>query len=373
MGVGNQMELASRADVTGVRESHGGTSYQFYHCNMHRTRIQVAFADRQVDRLMQRVLDERNAAIRQATCPLPGSKPYDNLRPINIPARLDGRTLLECVVEMYPQIESQQWQEWFRLGHILLGQRPARMHRVVRGGEQFWHLFPDTVEPDVNGNVRVIWEDQTLVAISKPAPLAVHPCGRFNRNTLTALLEEVYRRNSLRLVHRIDANTTGVMLLARSKPIATSLREAFANNRIRKRYLVRLLGHPNQDRFDCHLSIGRYRHSAGARMTDPNGLEARTDFRLLARLPDGTSIAEANPYHGRTNQIRIHLWSMGMPVCGDPTYLPNGRVASRQTLTTRCPPMCLHAWSITFTQPRQRHPMTLTAEPPAWTNPVVGK
>jgi RluA family pseudouridine synthase len=341
-------------------------------------RIQVAANDHQVAHStkgtsMRSVLGDRNAAIRQATCPLPGSEAYDNLRPINIPLRLDGRTLLECVVEMFPQIDSRQWQEWFRLGHILSETRPARMHRVVRGGEQFWHLFPDTVEPDVNGELHVIWEDQTLVAISKPAPLPVHPCGRFNRNTLTFLLEQVYGRNALRLVHRLDANTTGVMLLARSKSTAASLRELFANNQVRKRYLVRFVGHPNRDRFDCRLSIGRCRNSAGARITDPNGLEARTEFNLLAHLPDGTSIAEAIPHHGRTNQIRIHLWSMGMPVCGDPTYLTNGRIASRQTLTTRCPSMCLHAWSISFIHPEEERPMTLSSEPPEWTHPIAEK
>jgi RluA family pseudouridine synthase len=336
-------------------------------------RIQVAVNDSQVHRSMRELLGARNAALRHATSPLPGSEAYDNFRPINIPLRLDGRTLRECVIEMYPQIDSSQWHEWFRLGHILSDKRPARMHRLVRGGEQFWHWFPNTVEPDVNGLVRVIWEDPTLVAISKPAPLPVHPCGRFNRNTLTFLLEQVYGRNALRLVHRLDANTTGVMLLARSKPTATSLRELFANNQIRKRYLVRFVGHPNRDQFDCHLSIGRHRGSAGARMTDPNGLEARTDFNLLARLPDGTSIAEAIPHHGRTNQIRIHLWSMGMPVCGDPTYLTNGRIAPRQTLTTRCPPMCLHAWSISFTHPETKSPITLSSEPPAWANAITGK
>jgi RluA family pseudouridine synthase len=246
------------------------------------------------------------------------------------------------------------------------------MQRVVRGGEQFWHWFPNTVEPDVDGKVRVIWEDQTLVAISKPAPLPVHPCGRFNRNTVTFLLEQVYGRSALRLVHRLDANTTGVMLLARSKPTATILRELFANNHVRKVYLVRFVGHPNRDRFVCRLPIGRDRNAAGARMTDPDGLEARTDFDLLARLPDGTSIAEAIPQHGRTNQIRIHLWSMGMPVCGDPTYLTNGRVASRQTLTTRCPPMCLHAWSISFIHPQKKRPITLSSDPPEWASTVAG-
>ncbi len=315
---------------------------------------------------MKQFLEYRNASLRRASQPLPGSRPYDNYRPINIPARLDGRTLGECVRALHPQIDPQQWDEWFRLGHILSDGRPARSSRSVRGGEQFWHWFPDTVEPDVDAGIRVIWEDATLVGLAKPAPLPVHPCGRFNRNTLTWLLDSVYGNGSLRLVHRLDANTTGVMVLARSRTAATNLREQFEQNRVRKRYLVRILGQPAEDSIVCDHRISRDRSSAGARALDPGGLEAITEVHILERFDDGTSLAEAIPQTGRTNQIRIHLWSMQMPVIGDPTYLPGGQIAPTQTLTTACPRMCLHAWSLTLNHPDRGEAMTLTAEAPAW-------
>ena len=315
---------------------------------------------------MKQLLESRNASLRCASQPLPGSRPYDNYRPINIPARLDGHTMGECVVALYPQIEPRQWEEWFRLGLILCDGRPARSGQVVRSGEQFLHWFPDTVEPEVDAGIRVIWEDETLVGIAKPAPLPVHPCGRFNRNTLTSLLDSVYPSGSLRLVHRLDANTTGVLVLARSKAAATNLREQFERNLVQKRYLVRLLGHPADDRIVCDQRISRNRSSAGTREIDPSGVEAMTEFRVLERLADGTSMAEAIPKTGRTNQIRIHLWSMQMPVMGDPSYLPGGQIAARQTLTTACPRMCLHAWSISLVHPDRGEVMGLTAEPPSW-------
>lgn len=312
------------------------------------------------------LLERRNAWLRRASQPLPGSRPYDNCRPINIPARLDGRTLIDCVCDMHPPVERQQWDEWFRRDHILCDGEPVRGDRVVRGGEQFWHLFPDTVEPDVDGNVEITWEDDALIAVSKPAPLPVHPCGRFNRNTLTSLLDSVYGPGELRLVHRLDANTTGVMLLARSQDAATSLSQQFANNLVEKHYLVRIAGQPREDRLEYQQKISRDRTAAGVRVIDPAGLEARTEFRVLARGNDGTSLVHAIPYTGRTNQIRIHLWSLGYPVLGDPSYLAGQRIGAIQTLSMLSPKMCLHAWSLKLVHPDRGHKMTMTADAPVW-------
>lgn len=333
---------------------------------MLRMHDQPAPPSESVEPLMKQDLEHRNASLRRVSRPLPGSRPYDNHRPINIPARLDGHSLMECVCAMYPQIEPQQWEQWFQLGQILDHRRPVSSSRRVRGGEQFWHSFPETVEPDVNADVRVIWEDTTLVAVAKPAPLPVHPCGRFNRNTLTYLLNSVFGSDALRLVHRLDANTTGVMVLAKSKHAATNLREQFEGNQVQKRYLARILGQPEEDSILCRDRISRERASAGVRGIDPDGLDAHTEIQVLHRFADGTTLVEAIPRTGRTNQIRIHLWSMQMPVMGDPTYLAGRRLAATQTLTPQCPPMCLHAASLSLHHPDRDEMMTFLADTPSW-------
>lgn len=320
---------------------------------------------------MDHLLAQRNAALRHHADPLPGSRPYDNYRPISIPARLDGRTLFECVRVMYPQIEASQWEAWFAAGHILRDGLAVRRSREVRGGEQFWHWFPQTVEPDVNADIDLIWEDPALIGLCKPAPLPVHPCGRFNRNTLTFLLDAVYGKGGTRLVHRLDANTSGVMVLAKSKQDATCLREQFESNRVHKQYLARILGHPREDRFTGDARISRDRSCAGGRRLDPQGLEAVTEFDVIERYADGTSLVQATPRTGRTNQIRIHLWSLGMPISGDPTYLPNHRYQGRQTLTKDCPRMCLHASSLTFLHPQSRQSIRLEAPQPIWSQQVA--
>ncbi len=239
------------------------------------------------------------------------------------------------------------------------------MDQIVRGGEQYQHRFPETVEPDVDARVRILWEDDALVVVNKPAPLPVHPCGRFNRNTLTSFLTRVYGPSELRVVHRLDANTTGLQLLARHRDAARSLATQFEANEVQKTYLVRCVGHPTTDVFECNAPIAKDRGMAGTRGVEPGGLAAVTQFRVRAR-DDDTALLEARPLTGRTNQIRIHLWAIGMPVVGDPAYLPNQRCAATQTLRVDQPPMCLHAARLSLKHPLDGRLLNLAAPDPGW-------
>jgi 23S rRNA-/tRNA-specific pseudouridylate synthase len=97
-----------------------------------------------------------------------------------------------------------------------------------------------------------------------------------------------------------------------------------------------------------------------------NGLESRTEFSVLKKLSDGTTLLEARPLTGRTNQIRIHFAHLGFPVCGDPAYLADGKFGEMQTLPPDAAPLCLHSWKISFAHPQTKEPMTFTAPPPSW-------
>ncbi|MGI9471759.1 MAG: RluA family pseudouridine synthase [Rubripirellula sp.] len=315
---------------------------------------------------MDTTIQSRNRRLSELNQALPGSMPYDNVRPINVPARCDGQTLLDCVCELHPHVPRSQWEETFRLGRILTLESPASPSERVRGGQQFSHLFPNTIEPDVNADIRVIKETTRWIAIEKPAPLPVHPCGRFNLNSLTSLLRSVYEGDDLKLVHRLDANTTGIMVLARDRAAATSLRGQFEENSVGKTYLAKCLGHPAEDNWIVDTPIAKNRGQGGGRDADPQGHSAMTRFKALDRRADGTTLLQAVPTTGRTNQIRIHLWTMGMPVIGDPTYLVERQRAAQQTLSTDSPPMCLHAHSLTFRDPGNHSEITLRADSPTW-------
>jgi RluA family pseudouridine synthase len=222
--------------------------------------------------------------------------------------------------------------------------------------------MPATVEPDVNAEIQVLYEDDAIVVVNKPAPLPMHPCGRFNRNTLTYILQQVYSRQKLRPAHRLDANTTGVVILARTRRVAAVLQPQFKNGTVEKEYIARIAGVPANDRFSSSTRISTEKSPAGARLPDENGQAARTDFQVVERFADQTTLVNAVPTTGRTNQIRIHLWDLGMPVCGDPLYLADGKLGDVSTRTVDNAHLCLHAHRVTFNHPLSGERVTFTAE-----------
>ncbi len=310
----------------------------------------------------------RHEALRRATTPLPGSVSYENLRPVKVPTKFDGQTLLDCLAGLFDHIPRDEWQQRCEQGRLLHADHHAvgPEHRV-RTGERYLQRQPETIEPEVNADIRILYEDEAILVIHKPAPLPMHPCGRFNRNTLQHILETVYRPHNPRAAHRLDANTSGIVLLSRTKHIAGLLQPQFQRGEIEKTYLARVIGHPSEERFTCDAAISAVSSDLGSRAIDEtDGLPSRTDFRVIERSSDGTALLEVVPLTGRTNQIRVHLWHLGWPIVGDPTYLPGRQLGDTQTHAVDAAPLCLLAQRITFTHPMTRERMTFEAELPDW-------
>jgi RluA family pseudouridine synthase len=183
---------------------------------------------------------------------------------------------------------------------------------------------------------------------------------------LQSILNEVYRPQKLRPMHRLDANTTGIVVLARTRNVASRFQPQFSGGGVRKIYLARVHGWPTEARFSCTLPIGNRPGELGTRTVDEQGLAAQTDFRILHRFPDGTALLEAIPITGRTNQIRVHLQQVGHAIVGDRTYLSNGATGDVQTLAVDDPPLCLHASEIRFTHPTSGDIVTFRSESPRW-------
>lgn len=318
-------------------------------------------------RMMQRIA-ELHEAIFQASHPLPGSIAFENRRPVNIPAALDRKTLLEALIELFPQVSAEEWEtrcdagRFENYGGVVRGK-----NHVVRGGERVVQVFPPDVEPPVAADVRVIYEDDALLVIHKPAPLPMHASGRFHRNTLQHILNQVYAPKYPRPVHRLDANTTGLVVFARTRHFCRMMQQQFLAGTVEKLYLARVLGHPPQDEFFSEASISAKPDVLGTRRIDEEaGLSARTDFKVIQRCDDGTTLLEAKLGTGRTNQIRVHLWQLGYPVVGDPAYLLDQKIGDIQTLDLEVPPLQLHAWKLSLRHPVNGERMDLKAEAPDW-------
>lgn len=321
------------------------------------------------ERMSQRIL-ERQAAIARVSQPLPGSLPCENRRPIHIPAAHDGRPLLEVLIDIFPQISASEWEARCDRGRFenYGGSVRGKDHRV-RGGERVVQVFPAAVEPAVSADIQIVHEDEAIVVVFKPAPLPMHASGRFHRNTLQYLLNQVYAPKYLRPVHRLDANTTGLVIFARTRHFCRSLQRQFLEGLVDKRYLVRVLGHPREDLFFSEAPISAEPEAMGTRGVDVlDGLASRTDFQVLERCADGTALLEAQLGSGRTNQIRVHLWQLGYPVVGDPAYLLDQQIGDTQTLDPEAPPLQLHAWKLSFEHPLSATLMRFETERPRWSH-----
>ena len=324
-----------------------------------------------VEQMGERILS-LEASIRRACDPLPGSLAYDNFRPITIPLEHDGACLLETLTSIFPQTPQDEWAGLISEG-LLLDPRynPIAADGIVRAGERYLRKLPATIEPDVNDAIKILHEDEALIVVDKPAPLPLHPSGRFNRNTLQSILQAACHPLKPRPAHRLDANTTGLVVFSKTRHFAKFLQPQFERGEVEKTYLARIHGHPAKDEFSCEEPISDSPGEAGSRGVDLiNGLPSKTDFRVLKRLADNSTLIEARPLTGRTNQIRVHLWHLGFPICGDPLYLAGGQLGARQTLSPGEPPLCLHASKLSFTHPLDHAKKTFEAPHPEWAKDI---
>ncbi|MEP6662983.1 MAG: RluA family pseudouridine synthase, partial [Verrucomicrobiota bacterium] len=181
------------------------------------------------------------------------------------------------------------------------------------------------------------------------------------------ILNAVYHPQKPHPAHRLDANTTGIVLVTRTRHFASKLQPQFERGEVKKVYLVRVNGLPAEDEFFCNAPISEEPGTLGSRRIDfERGLPSRTEFQVKRRDADGTSLLEARPLTGRTNQIRVHLWHLGFPVLGDETYLSDRAFGETQTLDTQSPPLCLHAWRISFVHPLTKQFVEFSAPLPGW-------
>ncbi len=316
---------------------------------------------------MRESIAHREAALRAFTSPAPGSAPYENRRPLHVPEKCDGLALLDCLCTLLPHVPREEWLMRAEQGRLRnLQDRHLPWNHIVHAGDRIEHVLPEAAEPELNFDVRVLHEDEALIVLHKPAPLPMHPCGRFNRNTLQYVLDHVYAPQHPRPAHRLDAATTGLVLFARTRHFAKLLARQFAESGVEKVYLARVKGSPSWEQCLCDRAIAYEPGDAGIRDVADDGLDARTEFRVLQRHADGTTLLEARPVTGRTNQIRLHLRELGHPIVGDEVYDGDRAPGAAQTPALDAAPLCLHAWKLTLMHPLSKTRVEFEDVPPAW-------
>lgn len=318
-----------------------------------------------------RLLAARNGKLAELASDPPGCRPYENRQPMFVAKRFAGQNIVDWLADAYRTRTREEWTAAIRSGLIATGAHYAtaqdlvdETHRV-REGQAFALVQSGFVEPWVEGNIRILFEDEWMVVVDKPAPLPVHASGRYYRNTLEHFLDQVYRPEKLFLAHRLDADTTGLVVLSRRHAVAHKLQSQFSEQRVEKTYLARVFGRPAAEAFSSSSPIGRDKLQAGTRLLDESGQSAHTDFRVRQYFEDETTLIEARPRTGRTHQIRLQLAGLGFPIVGDRLYAKQDALQPATPATGK-PLLCLHAWKLGFQHPRESRGVEFEATPPAW-------
>lgn len=236
------------------------------------------------------------------------------------------------------------------------GRIEALASRVLRVGERVSAvLAPPAEAPTPPLDLPVLTEDGHFLAVLKPPGLPSGPTRDPGRLHAAALAERVAGRK-LTLLHRLDKDTSGVLLLGKTPAFSAALLDAFRHRRVEKRYLALVRGRPRES-FEV---VSHLREGEGDRMLTvrAGGMRAETAFRVLARARDH-ALVEAAPRTGRTHQIRVHLTQAGCPILGDPLY--GGDAAAEGAPVPR---QMLHAWTLAFVHPDTRAEVRLEAPVP---------
>jgi 23S rRNA pseudouridine1911/1915/1917 synthase len=223
---------------------------------------------------------------------------------------------------------------------------------------------PETTEPHdltpANIPIEVVFEDESLMVVNKPRGLASHPAASLKEPSLVNAL--LYRETPLSsaagdfrpgIVHRLDKETTGLMVVAKNDSAHVTLAKQLESKTAERRYLAVVAGYTEQENFTVNFPIGRSKMNRQHMVVDPKGKRAVTHLKRIARLDQGTLVA-AKLETGRTHQIRVHLKSIGHPILGDNLYAP------REYATGA---MQLHAAFLAFDHPVTGERVSFYADP----------
>lgn len=279
---------------------------------------------------------------------------------------LDMR-LDKLLAERFPDHSRMYFQFLIDKECVLLNGLPIKKQHRVKEGDHIAIFFQHPPAFDVQPEeipLEILYEDEHILAINKPSGMVVHPApGSFSGTFANAFLhhcKNISREDfePLRpgIVHRLDKETTGVLLAAKTLPAHKNLAEQFANRKLEKNYLAICCGVPKEGEYSA--SIKRHPIKRKEMTVSSDGKLAITHFKILARRK-GLSLVSADLKTGRTHQIRIHLKSLRAPILGDPTY-----GSSSLNATYGASRQMLHAHTLKFLHPIFQSPLILEAPIP---------
>ncbi len=292
--------------------------------------------------------------------------------------RLD-QALVQALFALDVDVSRTQVQRLLKDGSITVNGRTARASQSVEGGEQIVVNMPEPVNTDLvpeNIPLDIRYEDDDLIIVNKPAGMVVHPgTGHYRGTLVNAILgycpeiEGVGFEKRPGIVHRLDKDTSGLIVVAKNEKTLRFLQGQFQARHVEKRYLALVEGHVQPPTALIDAPIGRdpKKRKKMSIVTDPKkrARSAQTTYHTLVTYNDHT-LVECELHTGRTHQIRVHMAYIGHPIVGDTVY-------GRRRQTIKLNRHFLHAAKLTLKRPSDRTAITVTAELPPELQQILDK
>ena len=301
--------------------------------------------------------------------------PKFQIHRLELPLELAGRRLDQVLAQLLPQYSRTRIQRWIEVGAVLVNGLVPRARDVVTGGETAAveaRIEEQTGIAAEKLPLDIVHQDASVIVLNKAPGVVVHP-GAGNRehtlqNALLAHDAKLRRVPRAGLVHRIDKDTSGLLVVARTLEAHTALVAALAAHEIEREYLAVCTGAMTGGG-SIDEPIGRHRTLRTKMAVRPDGRAAVTHYRIEKRFRAHT-LARVQLETGRTHQIRVHLAHIGYPIVGDPVYggrrrLPAGASAALREALEGFHRQALHAARLSFAHPKSGKPVSYDAPLPA--------
>lgn len=298
-----------------------------------------------------------------------------NIKKIKVNDEFEGKRIDAYISSVDTQLSRTMIQKLIEEKNIKVNGKIIKASYKVISGDEIEMEIPEPKEINLkpqNIPLDVIYEDNDIIVINKPKGMVVHPAnGNPDGTVVNAVM--ALCKDSLSgiggevrpgIVHRLDKNTSGIMIIAKNDKAHINLSEQLKNHEVKKTYIALVRGTINENEATINMPISRSKNDRKKMAVNRDGKNAITHFKVLGRYKNKYTLLKVNIETGRTHQIRVHLSHIGHPVIGDDVY-SNGK--NEWGISGQC----LHAWKIEFNHPITKKKMELEAKIPEYLDRII--